>query len=300
MKILVTGGAGYIGSHACVELIENGYEIIVADNFANSSFKSIEGIKKITGGDFEFFKTDFRDENETEKIFAAHKFDCIIHFAGLKAVGESVAMPAAYYENNLNSVLNICKMMKKFNVPRIIFSSSATVYRGDNIMPVNENATLGASNPYGRSKFMCEQILRDISFAEKDFSVVLLRYFNPVGAHKSGIIGENPRGVPNNLMPFIAQTAQKIHNEIKVFGNDYDTVDGTGVRDYIHVTDLVRGHVNAIDYAVKNTGCEVFNLGTGRGISVLEMIRAFETVNELKLPYAIAPRRAGDIAACFA
>jgi UDP-glucose 4-epimerase len=300
MKIFVTGGAGYIGSHACVELLQAGYEIVVADNFSNSSCDALDGVKKISQKDFDFYEIDLRNENALEKIFASHKFDCVIHFAGLKAVGESVAKPIEYYENNLNSTINICKMMKKFCVSRIIFSSSATVYSTKNKMPLNEDAALGATSPYGQSKLVCELILRDFVSSEKDFSAVLLRYFNPVGAHESGIIGESPSGIPNNLMPFIAQTARGIHNEIKVFGNDYDTADGTGVRDYIHVVDLVKGHVKAVDFAMKNNGCEVFNLGTGKGISVLEMIRAFETANNLKLSYSVAPRRDGDVAAAFA
>jgi len=300
MKILITGGAGYIGSHTCVELLDAGHDIVVVDSLANSSVDAITGVKKITGKDFQFYKVDLRDEMELEKIFTAHNFDCIIHFAGLKAVGESIAMPVAYYKNNLNCTLNICTMMKKYSIKQLIFSSSATVYRSDNIMPLVENAPLGAGNPYGWSKFMCEQILRDVAVSEKDFSVVLLRYFNPVGAHKSGIIGERPNGVPNNLMPFISQTAHGIYSEVKIFGNDYETSDGTGVRDYIHVVDLAKGHVKAVDYAAKNTGCEVFNLGTGKGISVLEMINTFENINNIKVPYSIAPRRAGDNATCYA
>ncbi|MCL2577013.1 MAG: UDP-glucose 4-epimerase GalE [Defluviitaleaceae bacterium] len=300
MKILVTGGAGYIGSHTCALLIENGFSIVVADSLINSSINAINGVKKIAGKDFPFYKTDLRDEASLEKIFAAFEIDCIIHFAGLKAVGESVEKPVMYYENNLISTLNLCKCMKKYGVSKVIFSSSATVYKSDNPMPLTENASLGACNPYGWSKFMCEQILYDASVAEKDFSVVSLRYFNPVGAHPSGLIGEEPNGIPNNLMPFIAQTARGIHSEVKVFGNDYETPDGTGVRDYIHVMDLAKGHQLAIDFAQKNTGFETFNLGTGSGVSVLEMIKAFETANTLKLPYSIAPRRAGDIAISYA
>lgn len=297
MKIFVTGGAGYIGSHACVELLAAGHEIVVADNFANSSRGAIDGVKKISGAEFPFYEADLRDENATEKIFAAHKFDCVMHFAGLKAVGESVSKPVEYYENNLVSTLNICKSMKRHGVRQIVFSSSAAVYRSDNPVPFTENAALGATNPYGRSKLMCEQILRDMAAAE-NFSVVLLRYFNAVGAHPSGLIGDNPRGIPNNVMPFISQTARGLHDELKIFGDDYPTADGTCVRDYIHVTDLVRGHVHALEW--KNAGCEVFNLGTGTGFSVLELVAAFEKTNGLKLPYSIAPRRAGDIATIFA
>ena len=298
MKIFVTGGAGFIGSHTCVELLNAGYEIVVADNFCNSSFEAIEGIKKITQKNFSFYETDLRDEAALEKIFSAEEISCVIHFAGLKSVPESVAKSVEYYENNLLSTLNLCKMMKKFSVKKIIFSSSATVYKNDSPMPLTENMPLGATNPYGWTKFMCEQILRDA--CEKDWSVVLLRYFNPVGAHESGLIGENPNGIPNNLMPFVAQTARGIHKEVRVFGDDYETPDGTGVRDYIHVVDLAQGHVKSVDFAQKNFGCEVFNLGTGTGISVFEIIRAFEKTNDVQIPYSIAPRRAGDNATSFA
>ncbi|MCL2386601.1 MAG: UDP-glucose 4-epimerase GalE [Defluviitaleaceae bacterium] len=300
MTILVTGGAGYIGSHTCVELLEKGYSVVVVDNLANSSINAIEGIKKITQKDLTFYKTDLCDKAELDKVFAEHEFDCIIHFAGLKAVPESVAMPIKYYQNNLTGTLNLCSMMKKYDVRQIIFSSSATVYRSDNTMPLTEDAHLGATNPYGWSKFMCEQILRDAAAAAKNWAVVLLRYFNPVGAHSSGIIGENPSGIPNNLMPFIAQTARGIHKEVRVFGNDYDTPDGTGVRDYIHVTDLVHGHVCAIDYAQEHRGCGVFNLGTGKGASVLEVIHAFEKTNGVEIPHSIFGRRPGDNAIALA
>jgi UDP-glucose 4-epimerase len=299
MTIFVTGGAGYIGSHTCAELLSQGYDLVVADNFCNSDMSAIEGVRKITGRDFPFYQMDLRDMDALDKIFAGHSINCIIHFAGLKAVGESVAMPGEYYDNNINSTLNLCKAMKKHGVTKMIFSSSATVYRADNPMPLTEDAALGAANPYGWSKFMCEQILRDHTKAE-DWSVVLLRYFNPVGAHKSGIIGENPRGIPNNLMPFIVQTAQGIHPELKVFGNDYDTKDGTGVRDYIHVVDLALGHVKSIDFCGRNTGCHVFNLGTGHGVSVLEMLETFKRVNQVDIPYSIAERRPGDNAVSYA
>ena len=299
MKILVTGGAGYIGSHTCVELLEAGYDIVCVDNFCNSDIEAVRGIEKITGRDFAFYKEDLRDAAALDKIFTEHKIDCIIHFAGLKAVGESVNVPMEYYDNNINSTLNLCRAMKKHGVNKIIFSSSATVYRADNPMPLTEDAALGAINPYGWSKFMCEQILSDCAGAE-DWSVVLLRYFNPVGAHKSGIIGENPRGIPNNLMPFIVQTARGVHKELKVFGNDYETTDGTGVRDYIHVTDLAAGHVRSIDFCENNRGCHAFNLGTGRGVSVLEMIEAFKTANKIDVPFCFAPRRAGDAAVSYA
>jgi UDP-glucose 4-epimerase len=300
MKILVTGGAGYIGSHACVELLESGHEIVAVDNFSNSSIDAINGAREISKKSFEFFEIDLRNENETEKIFVADKFDCVMHFAGLKAVGESVAMPIEYYENNLNAMLNICKMMRKFGTKRIIFSSSATVYSVKNSMPLDENASLGATNPYGWSKFMCEQILRDVAASDKNFSAVLLRYFNPIGAHESGIIGENPRGIPNNLMPFIAQTAVGTRDELKVWGNDYDTPDGTGVRDYIHVSDLALGHLKALEAQKYNNGLQIYNLGRGHGISTLELITAFEKAGNLSLPKENAPRRPGDLPSSYA
>ena len=293
--VLVTGGAGYIGSHTCVELLSLGYNIIIIDNYSNSDESSIKAIRKLfPQSDFSFYEADLLDEKALDEIFAKHPIDYIIHFAGLKAVGESVQNPINYYSNNINSTLNLCKMMKKYDVSKIIFSSSATVYRGDNPMPLNEDSALGAINPYGWSKFMCEQILNDCAQTDKTWSVVLLRYFNPVGAHSSGLLGENPRGIPNNLVPFIAQTAKGLHKELKIFGNDYDTPDGTCIRDYIHVVDLAVGHVNAINYTEKHTGCEVFNLGTGQGVSVLEMVETFKKSNNIDVPYSIAPRRAGD------
>ncbi|MCL2199027.1 MAG: UDP-glucose 4-epimerase GalE [Defluviitaleaceae bacterium] len=300
MKILVAGGAGYIGSHTCVALLEAGYEVVCADNLSNSSKDAISRVEKITNKSLPFYRVNLCDESATEKVFMEHSFDCVIHFAGLKAVPESVAMPVAYYNNNLNSTLNLCKMMKKYGVKRFIFSSSATVYKNGNEMPLVETMDLGCTNPYGWTKFMCEQILRDVCAAEKDWSVVLLRYFNPVGAHESGIIGEDPNGIPNNLMPRIVQALDGRLKNFTVTGDDYDTPDGTGVRDYIHVLDLVDGHVKAVDYAAKNTGCEAFNLGTGRGFSVLELINTFERVNGVKVPYSIAARRPGDIATCYA
>ena len=299
MTILVTGGAGYIGSHTCVELLAEGYDIVVVDNFCNSDMAAVDGIKKVSGMVFPFYQADLRDATAMDKIFAAHDIGCIIHFAGLKAVGESVAMPTEYYDNNIAATLGLCYAMKKHGVGRIIFSSSATVYKSDNPLPWTEDATLGAVNPYGWSKFMCEQILSDGAVAN-GWSVVLLRYFNPVGAHPSGIIGENPRGIPNNLMPFISQTAKGIHKKLQIFGNDYDTPDGTGVRDYIHVMDLAVGHVKSIDYCVKHTGSTAFNLGTGSGISVLEMVKTFEAENNVPVPYEFAPRRAGDLAEYYA
>jgi len=299
MKVLVTGGAGYIGSHTATVLLQSGIFVVVADSLVNSSESTIDGIKKITGQNFPFYKTDLCDFASLGEIFDAHKFDAVIHFAGLKAVGESVEKPVLYYENNIVATLNLCKCMEKFGVGKIIFSSSAAVYSSDNEMPFDENSALGAIAPYPWTKFMCEQILRDFVATNPNFSAVCLRYFNPVGAHPSGIIGENPTGIPNNLMPFIVQTVQGIHSEVKVFGNDYPTPDGTCIRDYIHVMDLAKGHVNALDFAGKNTGCEVFNLGTGRGVSVLEIINAFENANGLKIPFVIAPRRPGDIAVSY-
>ena len=301
MKILVTGGAGYIGSHTCVELLESGYGVVVIDNLCNSNPKSLDRVKELTGKDVTFYEGDVRDEALLRKIFAEHEIGAVIHFAGLKAVGESVAQPWRYYDNNLNSTLVLTKVMGEVGCKKIIFSSSATVYSGDNEMPLRENSKTGnCTNPYGWTKYMCEQILRDIAFADPEWSVVLLRYFNPVGAHKSGKIGEHPNGIPNNLMPFISQTAIGKRHHLNVFGNDYDTHDGTGVRDYIHVVDLAKGHVAAIGYLMNNSGESVFNLGTGTGYSVLDMVKAFETANGIPVPYEIAPRRPGDLATCYA
>jgi len=298
--ILVTGGAGYIGSHTCVELLKNGYEIAVVDNFVNSHPKAVDRVKEISGKEFTFYNADVCDESAMETIFAAHDFDCVIHFAGLKAVGESVAKPLMYYENNIGSTVVLLKVMDKYDVRRIIFSSSATVYSGVNPMPLTEDSVLGCINPYGWTKYMCEQIISDYTVAQPKASAVLLRYFNPIGAHESGLIGENPTGIPNNLLPFISQTAAGKRAELAVHGNDYDTVDGTGVRDYIHVIDLAAGHVAAIKYCGKNTGARAANLGTGKGASVLEMVNTFEKVNNVKVPYRIGPRRPGDLATCYA
>ena len=301
MKVLVTGGAGYIGSHTCVELIEAGHEPVVIDNLCNSSAESLNRVKTITGKEVAFYQGDVRDAALLNRIFSEHTIDCVIHFAGLKAVGESVAMPLHYYENNLCSTMTLCAVMGKRGVKRIVFSSSATVYSGDNEMPLRETSKTGnCTNPYGWTKYMGEQILRDIAKADPEWSVVLLRYFNPVGAHKSGLIGEHPNGIPNNLMPFISQTAIGKRHHLNVFGNDYDTHDGTGVRDYIHVVDLAKGHVAAIDYLMAHTGEGVFNLGTGHGYSVLDMVHAFEEANGVKVPYEIAPRRPGDLPTCYA
>ena len=301
MNILVTGGAGYIGSHTCVELLESGYEVVVVDNLCTSNPKSLERVRELTGKSVKFYEGDVRDEALLRKIFAENEIAAVIHFAGLKAVGESVAQPWRYYDNNLNSTLVLTKVMGEAGCKNIIFSSSATVYSGDNEMPLRETSRTGnCTNPYGWTKYMTEQILSGMAKADPQWSIVLLRYFNPVGAHKSGTMGEDPRGIPNNLMPFITQVAVGRREKLSVFGNDYDTPDGTGVRDYIHVVDLAKGHVAAIRYAVENHGCEVFNLGTGVGYSVLDMVKAFETANGVKIPYAIVDRRPGDLATCYA
>ena len=301
MKVLVTGGAGYIGSHTCVELLESGYEVVVIDNLCNSNPKSLERVQELTGKSLVFYKGDVRDEALLKKIFAEHEIGCVIHFAGLKAVGESVAMPWEYYDNNLNSTLVLTKVMKEVGMKNLIFSSSATVYTATNEMPLRETSTTGGcTNPYGWTKYMTEQILSGMAFADKDWSVCLLRYFNPIGAHISGRIGEDPRGIPNNLMPYITQVAVGRREKLSVFGNDYDTPDGTGVRDYIHVVDLAKGHVAAVKYTTENKGCEVFNLGTGTGYSVLDMVNTFREVNQVDVPYVITERRPGDIATCYA
>ena len=301
MAILVSGGAGYIGSHTCVELIEAGYTPIVIDNLSNSNPEGLRRVGEITGKTVEFIEGDVRDEALLDEILTKHEISCAIHFAGLKAVGESVAKPLAYYQNNLDATLTLCKVMAKHDVKRIVFSSSATVYSGDNEMPLRETSKTGnCTNPYGWTKYMGEQILRDIAKADPAWSVVNLRYFNPVGAHASGKIGEHPNGIPNNLMPYISQTAIGRRDHLNVFGNDYPTPDGTGVRDYIHVVDLAKGHVAAIRYLMSHTGESVFNLGTGHGYSVLDMVHAFETANGVKVPYVIAERRPGDLPACYA
>ena len=301
MNVLVTGGTGYIGSHTCVELLNSGYGVVVIDNLCNSNPKSLDRVRELTGKELTFYEGDVRDEALLKKIFAENDIGCVIHFAGLKAVGESVSIPWKYYDNNLNSTLVLTKVMKEVGMMNIIFSSSATVYTADNEMPLKETSrTGGCTNPYGWTKYMTEQILSGIAFAEKDWSVVLLRYFNPIGAHPSGRMGEDPRGIPNNLMPYITQVAVGRREKLSVYGNDYPTHDGTGVRDYIHVVDLAKGHVAAVDYACKHKGCEVFNLGTGVGVSVLDMVNTFREVNQVELPYVIAPRRPGDIATCYA
>ena len=300
--VLVSGGAGFIGSHVTVELIEAGYDVIVADNMSNCDETCYEGVKKITGReDIPFVKMDFCDPVATELLFTANKIDAVIHFAGLKAVGESVAKPWEYYENNIAGTLTLVDVMRKHNVKNIIFSSSATVYGDPAIIPITEECPKGqCTNPYGWTKSMMEQIMTDVQKANPDMNVILLRYFNPVGAHESGRIGEDPKGIPNNLMPYISQVAVGKLEKLGVFGDDYDTPDGTGVRDYIHVVDLAKGHVKAINYIFSNPGLDVINLGTGVGYSVLDMVKAFGKACGKEIPYEIKPRRAGDIAMCYA
>ncbi len=300
MKVLVTGGTGYIGSHTCVELLQKGYEVVVFDNLYNSKIDVLDKIKQITGKEVTFYKADLRDKESMRPVFSENTFDAVIHFAGLKAVGESVAKPLLYYQNNIAGTLNLCELMNEYGCKRIIFSSSATVYGLPETVPITEDFPLSATNPYGSTKLMLEGILSDLCVPDEEWSVVLLRYFNPIGAHESGLLGENPNGIPNNLMPYIMQVAVGRLPELGVFGNDYDTPDGTGVRDYIHVVDLAGGHVNAVDKAVSSTGVNIYNLGTGNGYSVLDIVKAFEEANGLEIPYSIKPRRAGDIAVCYA
>ena len=301
MNVLVTGGAGYIGSHTCVELLQAGHRPVVIDDLSNSNQKSLERVTRITGETIPFYEGNVRDEALLERIFSEHEIGCAIHFAGYKAVGESVAKPLDYYENNLCATMTLCRVMARRGVKKLIFSSSATVYSGDNEMPLREDSRTGnCTNPYGWTKYMGEQILRDVAKADPQWAIALLRYFNPVGAHSSGLIGEHPNGIPNNLMPFISQTAVGKRDHLNVFGNDYPTPDGTGVRDYIHVVDLARGHVVAMEYLNDHPGESVFNLGTGNGYSVLDMVHAFEAANDLRVPYEIAPRRPGDLAVCYA
>ncbi len=300
MAILVTGGAGYIGSHTCVELLNEGKEVIVIDNLDNSSAEALSRVEKITGKKITFYENDVRDAEALRKIFSENKIEAVIHFAGLKAVGESVAKPVLYYDNNLISTLRLLEVMAEFGVKKIVFSSSATVYGTSKDMPIKEQSPLGAINPYGRTKLFIEEMLRDLFVADSSWSIALLRYFNPIGAHKSGTIGEDPKGIPNNLMPYISQVAVGKLEKLSVFGDDYNTVDGTGVRDYIHVVDLAKGHVCAIDWVLKTKGCEAFNLGTGNGISVLELKNAFEKASGVTVPFVIAPRRPGDLDAVYA
>ena len=302
MKVLVTGGTGYIGSHTCVELLDAGYEVIIIDNLVNSKREVVDKIEQITNKKVKFYENDCCDKDALRRIFKENDhIDAVLHFAGLKAVGESVKLPVRYYENNLGSTLSLVTVMKEFNCNKIVFSSSATVYGTPDELPITETATVGGTtNPYGTTKYFIERILRDVCIAENEFSAVLLRYFNPIGAHSSGLIGEDPNGIPNNLMPYIIKVATGELPILNVFGDDYDTPDGTGVRDYIHVVDLAKGHIKALEKAGEGTGIKVYNLGTGRGYSVLELINTFERVNNVKVKYRITDRRPGDIATCFA
>lgn len=300
MKILVTGGAGYIGSHTCLELLKSNYDVFVVDNLSNSSEESLKRVQKLTNKKLTFIKADLLNKEELFKVFENNKFDAVIHFAAFKAVGESVQIPLKYYHNNITGTLFLLEAMKKYDVKNIVFSSSATVYGDPAMVPIKEDFPLTATNPYGRTKLMMEEILRDVQTADNDFNIVLLRYFNPVGAHESGEIGEDPNGIPNNLMPYISQVAVGKLKELAVFGNDYPTVDGTGVRDYIHVVDLAKGHVKALEKIEELSGVNVINLGTGRGYSVLEVVEAFAKASGKNIPYKIVDRRAGDIAECYA
>ena len=300
MSILVTGGAGYIGSHTVVELIKLGKEVVIVDNLSNSSILVLDRIEEITGKRPTFYELDVADKAALRSVFEKESIEAAIHFAGYKAVGESVEKPVMYYENNIMSTLSLVEVMAEFGVKKIVFSSSATVYGLNNLSPLLENMPTSATNPYGYTKVMLEQILRDLEVSDKEWSVALLRYFNPIGAHESGLIGEDPAGIPNNLMPFIAQVAVGKRAELSVFGNDYDTVDGTGVRDYIHVVDLALGHIKALEKISDTTGVYTYNLGSGQGTSVLELVQAFEKVNGVKVPYKIVDRRPGDVATCYA
>ena len=302
MAVLLTGGAGYIGTHTAIEVAEGGYPVVIADNLVNSLPEAVKRAEALAGTKFPFYQVDVADEGALEQVFSEQPIEAVIHFAGLKAVGEPVEKPLEYYENNLGSTLTLLKVMKRHGCKRIVFSSSATVYGTPEAVPITEEMPVGRSctNPYGWTKVFIEQILRDAAHADPALSVVLLRYFNPIGAHKSGRIGENPDGIPNNLMPYISQVAVGRLPRLRVFGNDYPTPDGTGVRDYIHVVDLAKGHVSALAYGEKHAGVEVFNLGTGMGYSVLDLVKTFERVNGVAVPYDIVARRAGDIAECYA
>ena len=300
MKVLVTGGLGFIGSHTVVELLDSNYDVVVVDNLSNSKIEVVDYIKEITGKDFIFYNEDLCNYDSVDKIFEKEKIECVMHFAGYKAVGESVKKPVMYYENNLLSTINILKAMEKYDCKKFIFSSSATVYGNPDVLPITEDCKVGGTtNPYGTTKLMIERILADYVIAHEDSSVIVLRYFNPIGAHKSGLIGEDPKGIPNNLMPYIVRVANKELEILSIFGNDYDTVDGTGVRDYIHVVDLAKGHIAAIK-KLKDNGIFYYNLGTGTGYSVLEIVNTFIKVNNVDVPYKIVGRREGDIAACYA
>ncbi|WP_053367690.1 UDP-glucose 4-epimerase GalE [Bacillus sp. FJAT-27245] len=301
MAILITGGAGFIGSHSCVELLEKGYELMIVDNFSNSKQKVLKRIREITGKEFVFFEADLTEPGQLEEVFMSHPVDAVIHLAGVKAVGESVRDPLHYYKTNVSGTLNLLALMEKYGVKNLVFSSSATVYGKPERVPISEESTLCAANPYGRSKLMAERIMQDLYAADGEWSIALLRYFNPVGAHPSGLIGEDPNsGVPANLMPYITRVAAGKLDALEVFGNDYPTADGTGIRDYIHVVDLARGHVKALEKVLSSTGVEAYNLGTGKGNSVLELITAFEKATGRSIPYRIVDRRPGDVAICYA
>ena len=300
MAILITGGTGYIGSHTCIEMIKAGYDIVVLDNYYNSKPIALERTQELAGKEFPFYECDIRDAEGLRRIFEAHSIEAVIHFAGLKAVGESVSKPLSYYDNNVSGTVILSQVMAEYGCKRMVFSSSATVYGMNNISPLKEDMPTGAvTNPYGRTKYIIEEILKDTCVSDKDWSVVLLRYFNPIGAHESGRIGEDPNGIPNNLMPYISQVAIGKLPKLSVFGDDYDTHDGTGVRDYIHVVDLAKGHVKAVKYALAHTGAEAINLGTGTGYSVLDLVHAFEEANGVAVNYTISERRPGDIGTCY-
>jgi len=300
MKILVTGGTGYIGSHTVVELINNGYDVVVVDNFSNSKPIVLDRLKEITGKDIKFYEIDLCDKDKLKVVFDENKIDAVIHFAGYKAVGESVSKPLMYYRNNIDSTLSLLEIMSEYGVKKIVFSSSATVYGNPEVLPIKEDSKLWTTNPYGTTKLYIEGILKDLYISDNEWSIAVLRYFNPVGAHKSGLIGEDPNGIPNNLMPYIVKVAVGELPQLNVFGDDYETPDGTGVRDYIHITDLANGHIKAVDYVLKNIGIDYYNLGTGHGYSVLEMVNTFKEVNGVDVPYKITARRDGDIAECYA
>lgn len=300
MKVLVTGGCGYIGSHTCVELLDNGYDVVIIDNLSNSKKNVIDKIEKITNKKVVFYQEDVCNKDALDKIFDKEKIEAVIHFAGYKAVGESVKKPLMYYRNNLDSTMSLLETMKKHNCKKIVFSSSATVYGKPEKLPITEDFPLHTTNPYGTTKLMIEMILNDLYVSDNEWSIAILRYFNPIGAHKSGLIGEDPNGIPNNLMPYIVKVANKELKELSVFGNDYDTIDGTGVRDYIHVVDLAKGHIKAIEKISKDKGIDTYNLGTGNGYSVLQIINTFKKVNNIDVPYKIVERRPGDIDSCYA
>lgn len=300
MKILVTGGLGFIGSHTCVELLNENYEVVIIDNLSNSSLDILGKIEEITSKKPKFYEIDVCDKEKVSVVFKENNIDAVIHFAGYKAVGESVSEPLKYYRNNLDSTLTLLEVMKEYSCHNFVFSSSATVYGSPKELPIKEDFPLSTTNPYGTTKLMIERILADVSKADKDLSIIVLRYFNPIGGHKSGLLGENPKGIPNNLMPYIVRVASKELPILSVFGNDYDTPDGTGVRDYIHVVDLAKGHLKALEKCVNFKGIEYYNLGTGTGYSVLDLVKTFEKVNNIEVPYKIVERRPGDIAACYA